>query len=152
MPKNKQHAYPGNKMFGYRVTPLTPATPVPAGWLRGWKVVYVGPRGGLSSPGSCRGLRRYAPRKITVPLRGLGPLAVFNTKANALQFIRTEFHPLARPTLVCIRCAYKPSTKTRAWCLTPNMYQELRWMAEGSRLADAVLLLDGVQKEVAYAR
>ena len=81
----------------------------------GWKIVKQTADGFRSATHSSFGIRTYAVGVWTSPLQGYGPLGVFNTQNNALQFAWQHCcYDNNHPAYLC-RCEYVKSAKTKMY-------------------------------------
>lgn len=85
----------------------------------------------------------YTPDVWVKPHPNCGPMAVFATKSDAVNFVVKEIH-----LLVIRECEYKPSKETQIWyylkgIVEPNMrvFVDLKYLPDGSVLADEVKIL-----------
>jgi hypothetical protein len=109
-------------------------------WLPGWKVVYRGYREGnlWSCTNLCRGRSvRYVESEAVQPQRGMGPLTIFKTWAEAHEFQGIHFS-MFHTTYAIRKCAYVQSEHKAVW--DGSRFFETNRLPAGTALADAVML------------
>ena len=84
---------------------------------------------------------RYVKNRETKPIRGCGPLAVFRSLRDAMDFWGTTDREWT-----VYRCHYTPSRKRAVWNRWNRLFPiKLFWLPPGTRLATSVTLLERVK-------
>jgi hypothetical protein len=113
--------------------------------MQGFKVVYLD-KSGEYRPCIMTSIKiRYGIGKITKPYKGDGPLAVFETKASAREFIIDNFEwsdePFSCRNMKTFECNYEPSQEIAMWIMGGISSLEIDNFPPGTILADSVTLL-----------